>query len=297
MKFIVLKANPSVLLLLATLVLVGCQRETKPVRSLIGQKAADGLLPVISPRHIRELRITGATLTEDHWKYVGEFHLLEELTLRQCDIDGQDLTYLTQLVNLKKLVIRVQPNDVADSDMNSLVSLTKLEQFELGSKLVTDVGLAKLANHENIEDIRLSCPAVTGSSLASFSAQQNLKNLELYGCATTDNEMQHIARFRYLRSLWLGHTEVTDAGLMLVSNNLWLVNVTPSPRMTDEGLLKFRQTLIVGRQQARKAGIVVPPDDLLFINTQNKKVRGKSPVGGQSKMLDQLQRSIMPTTP
>ncbi len=104
--------------------------------------------------------------------------------------------------------------------------------------------------------------------------------------------MKHLAQFKKLRSLAVHRTKVTDAGLRHLSGNYWLLDLIPSEHMTVEGMRDFRQKLLEGRRRARAAGLDVPPDDTLFIQTHlDADVRGTPPAPGYTRRLNEQEEA------
>lgn len=252
------------IILCLTSMMLGCtdpkfQKESYFLRS---KKEVDEYLPRISRSTVKNLDIENANLDEDDLSIIGSFRQLEYLQFYKCDIEDNDLQYFSELENLERL--------------------------DISSPKVSDEGLKHFAKLIHLKSLRLSCKNITGSGFSSLAHLQSIQSLDLNGCAIDDNGMLCISKFDKLNCLWLAHAPATDNGLDHVRHNYWLLNVTPSDKMTIEGLRVFREQLLKGRRQARESGKIVPPDDTLFIQSNDPKIRGAMPVPGYSKRINEL---------
>ena len=180
---------------------------------------------------------------------------------------GRVLARLAQLDHI--VAIELFDKDVSDEDLAGLAGMKQLKFLELSHNLrITDAGVAALAGLENLRYLDLTNTKVTGTGLKDRADMVSLEQLRLKECPVTDDTLAAIPRFPKLTHLFLGGTQVTDAGLMSLVGWHSLRVVSWSDRMSIEGQHAFNAAFLAARRKAREAGVPMDPRDTppIFFN-------------------------------
>ncbi len=100
-----------------------------------------------------------------------------------------------------------------DSELESIASLGRLEELQLGGFLVTDSSLRHLTGMVNLQILDLSSCDLTDQGLIHLRGLTSLKMLDLKRTWVTDAGLAHLKGLTNLQMLNLEETEVSDAGV------------------------------------------------------------------------------------
>ncbi len=222
------------------------------------QVGGEGLKQLASLEHLTVLDLSYTRLTD-----VGTMHLAGFKHLTRLHLDGTKITDegLKDLAGLKTLtVLELSNTSVTDEGLKHLAGLTNLTELELNVTHVTDDGLKHLAGLTNLTTINLWETGVHGANLKPLAG---LKKLTLFGVENkkvTDDLARGLSELGLLhtlfqvdvhtsagyvedgkrpakpaevRTLHLGNTQVTDAGLKYFAD---------FPNVTDLYLSKSQAT-------------------------------------------------------
>ena len=110
-------------------------------------------------------------------------------------------------------VTSIQASSLTDSQLVHVGRLARLERFRVDSPQISDSGLVALRGLTRLDwlDLR-GGGTVTDAGLVRLSKLKSLERLHLYNARITDAGIVHLKGLTKLRFLYLGATEVTDAG-------------------------------------------------------------------------------------
>jgi hypothetical protein len=108
----------------------------------------------------------------------------------------------------------VSIHDARDRDLESLPSLSRLNDLRLNSRQVTDEGLPHLRYLSNLKRLDLWCEQVTDQGLQHIGGLKKLESLDLLRTQVTDAGLARLGGLTNLRLLKLRNTKVTSAGLI-----------------------------------------------------------------------------------
>ena len=150
--------------------------------------------------------------------HIGRLHGLQELYAydNRHPTPGEGLTDLAGLKGLKVLVLG--DNLCSDAGLATLSSrLSGLTQLGIGGERVTDAGLNHVAKLKGLQELTIYKSRVTGAGLAVLLDLPNLTSLDLQESAGVDDSgVEPLRKLTRLRTLGLGGTTVSDAGMTVI---------------------------------------------------------------------------------
>ncbi len=205
---------------------------------------------------IEKLTIGESAMTVDGWQKLGKLTNLQQLDLRDCPLNNEQLTAVVS-------------------------GLAKLKALRLngtsGRTTVDDSGLAGLANCLDLKVL-----AVDGLWIGSQGLEHlknNLKLIELYASGTTidDSAAELLAGFPALRKLRLSRTSVGTAGIAAIGKlPLEDLDISEASGISDEtletvGHMKSLKRLNLWRDSVSDEGVVhlAGLTDLEWLNLDN----------------------------
>jgi thiol-disulfide isomerase/thioredoxin/Leucine-rich repeat (LRR) protein len=178
---------------------------------------------------------TGADITDEGLKTIGEIVNLKSLDLAGNKITDAGLIHLRNLTRLENLGL--DNTGITEAGLANLEPLQALEDLRLytGHRVtdvgaahlaklkslrrltdnltVTDVGVALLASLPRLETLSLSDSTITIDGARQIAGMKSLKRLGFGGCPIGDEELAAMCDLPNLEWLQLSHTHVSGDGL------------------------------------------------------------------------------------
>jgi hypothetical protein len=155
-------------------------------------------------------------LTDEMLSPVPGLHKLRQLVLSGTSVSAKGATYIGGCRRLEQLDLR--RTRVDDSALARLAGLVGLVNLDLGATYIGDHGLSYIKELHNLEFLNLSETEVGDSSLHNLLSMGRLRNLDLRGTHITDQGLQIIGQLRTLEVLNLSSTRISDEGLLQLMN-------------------------------------------------------------------------------
>ncbi len=157
------------------------------------------------------IRIAGTGVTDAGLASLGKMTSLRNSALGD-QITDAGLEKLLPLTSLEALWLG--NNDrIGDAGMRCVGRFSSLNALDVGSKKITDAGIAQLQNLKHIYDLRLRCNGMTDAGMAHLQRLRQLGFLQLESDQLTDAGMATLRRFPRLATFKLRGDRVTGAGL------------------------------------------------------------------------------------
>jgi len=210
----------------------------------LGKEAADPVFQLLADcKQLRRLQVNGSKITSEGMNALGRLTQLEELDLRDCLLDKDQLPKLAKLTQLR--VLRIGPimltlgGDMmrsqeqldaiyspTDATLQALIPLFRLERLELDRAILTDRGLSHLRSLTNLRNLSLEAKGVTDDGLKVIGEFRTLTDLTLVCRGVTPNGLPHLNPLTELRRLSIVYPrEITADSLKLLAKH--------HPRLTE----------------------------------------------------------------
>lgn len=195
----------------------------------------EGILHLANLRDLRTLYLTKTHITDDGLEVLGDMVHLKELDLAGTPITGNGFAHLSEIATLNYLNLAF--SDVNDNGVNHIKDLRHLESLSLIHTRISDQGLEYLKGHEHLTLLRIGrCEMVTDAGLAHVAEIPELQELGLSSTPITDDGLRNISHLKSLRRLDLSGTLVTDEGLRhLIGLDLLELDLSET-KVTPEGM-------------------------------------------------------------
>jgi hypothetical protein len=117
--------------------------------------------------------------------------------------------------------VHLTGSSITDAGLDSLKSMSKLEELDLANTAVTDAGLVKLQGLTQLRRLRLLDTKITDDGIENLKALKNLEDLDLGNTQ--------------------GNSQIGDAGLAKLKglDNLQILNLSGT-QVTDDGLKSLK---------------------------------------------------------
>jgi Leucine-rich repeat (LRR) protein len=160
---------------------------------------------------LTRLWIAGTRVTDAGLESIGKMTAMSDLALGNQITDAG----LHKLLPLKHLeALWLGDNDhITDVGMQCVGRFSGLSAFDVGSRKVSDAGLAQLKDLKQIYDLRLRCPGMTDAGVACLHGLRQLASLQLESDQLTDAGMATLRDFPRLAALELRGNRITGVGL------------------------------------------------------------------------------------
>lgn len=220
---------------------------------------------------IVELDLTELMLDYEVLAAIGTLPDLEVLLLGGTNVDDKGIPPLCELPRLTLLGLR--RTLVTDKAIPHLARLPNLQRIYLSDTSVSDAGMAHLATMDRLLQLALANTRVTGSGVSRLERLASLERLWLDSTKLGDDGVEMIARsFPRLEILFIGQTEVTDAGVAEIArlSNLAVLSLENTP-VTDASV-----PILAGLGSLRRVnlrGTAVTPVGIETLSTQRPELR------------------------
>ncbi|MGV3486924.1 MAG: leucine-rich repeat domain-containing protein [Planctomycetaceae bacterium] len=148
---------------------------------------------------LRNLRVSGAAVTDDTVKALANLTNLAALSLQQTA--------------------------VTDKGIEVISAMPKLKELNLYGTPVTDASLATISRLPSLQKLRLRATKVTGDNAAAFGEMNSVVDLDLSETSFSSGGLSAVAKMPKLRLLNLWLTEVDDAGVEALAPQVHLTQL------------------------------------------------------------------------
>ena len=237
--------------------------------------AGDGLRPLRGLRRLESVSISGFAITDPLLADLAAIRSLRELNIGQVVVRpapgskpgspaaDEGFARLAALPRLEKLIIKGFPR-LTDAGMARLLAglpgLTML-YLDGGPPTLTATTQAVARHHPDLESLAVRQTGVADADLPAIAGLGRLRSIDLGKTAVTDAGIAHLRPLRGLMSVVLDDTGVGDASLEVVAEwpEVWQLLATKT-KITDAGLahlarLPKLRTLFVGGSSLSDAGM------------------------------------------
>jgi Leucine-rich repeat (LRR) protein len=130
---------------------------------------------------------------------------------------------------------------MTDQGLAGLANDRMLERVYCFKPCITDTGVNHLANLTSLKKLELlRAPELTDATLVHIAGLTNLEEITLSGTSITGSGLVHVARMRKLRSLTIPNSALDDAGLAYLGRLTSLQKLyIGGGKYTDTGLTKL----------------------------------------------------------
>lgn len=165
---------------------------------------------------LKRLVVVSRVVTAEGMKNLAALQSLEELELDCQDLPLKQISALSQLKNVKKIVAFRTP--VGPQGIEVLKDMTQLEYLHLNSPDINDDSIATINTLSNLEWAEFDYGTLTNEGIKQLQLPK-LKQLSLDGCKNvTDDGLGNFSGMPALESLMLGSTGVAGIDLTPLAN-------------------------------------------------------------------------------
>jgi len=156
-----------------------------------------------------ELSIDCEEMSDEWIAYLKGLHRLHYLGIRDANITGEGLRYLTT-TELNYLDLR--GSRITDDGLKQIARFSRLIFLKLAETHITDAGLVHLHGLQALQTLVLRGTKITDAGLCNLGPLHNLSVLDLIDTGVTDAGLQHLRGVPKLRLVSTQHTKVTLEG-------------------------------------------------------------------------------------
>lgn len=170
---------------------------------------------------LKKLYLHRLQATDESLACLAELKGLETFFIWDAtDVTDAGAMHLAHLENLQ--TIHLSDSQAGDGALKALAKLPKLTRISMQKNMITDEGLAHLAEMKQLQSlwVGISKGTITDEGLASLAGLENLTKLELQHSQITDAGLEHLKGLKNLRGLIVGNTPVTEEGLAKLRKDL-----------------------------------------------------------------------------
>ena len=188
-------------------------------------------------RGVKVLEIRGATIGEDDLARPPFLETLERLVVDRSLATDAAMLPLSRARQLRALELGDTP--IGDRALEA-INAPRLQELVLRRTMISDRGLAPLADMPELSRLSLSSVRVTGSGLAAIGPKPKLAHLELVNTPFTDQGLRSLSSLTNLEELLLVATHVTGSDLDQLAplTRLKRLSLAGSP-IDDAGLARL----------------------------------------------------------
>lgn len=164
-----------------------------------------------TPKHLINLNLYGANITDKSLKIIARIPSLEILNLN--DVSGE----------------------ITNQGIVSMVkSLPNLTTLGVSHSPITNEGLKPIGSLENLDQLILDQTDIGDDGLIHLKTLKNLETLKMLGTKVTDDGLVHLTALPKLKRLTLKGTNITGAGAIAHLTNLTKLEYLTVPRENFE---------------------------------------------------------------
>ncbi|MBL8868033.1 MAG: leucine-rich repeat protein [Planctomycetia bacterium] len=213
-------------------------KKLKVLRLARTKVTAAGLAHFGGCSDLTELALEGEAIIDAAVAPFKDCRKLKTLFLSHAAITDSGLANFAGCVELASLNLN-HVKGVGDAGIRA-ISTAKLMDAELSGTGITDASLTRLAGNTILHSLKLSDTKVTNAGLAALKDLPALDDLALIHLPITDEGLAAL-QGKNFRVLQLGHTKITDAGIVHLKASTRLSNLElPGTKVTDKGLSNLR---------------------------------------------------------
>ena len=209
---------------------------------------------------IVDVFVPSTSLDLNSWNQILSFRYLEELSLRDCQLDPdvdfsgyrylQDLEIagtalsLRQVRSIAKLtqLEKLSLDEASDDWLRYIGRLNNLRVLVISGGDFSDDGIAKLGDLKRLRGLGLGGTRFTSKSASWISKCKDLEWMCLAGTKIDDEGVKQLTGLAELKVLRLDDTQITDSCLASLAQlpnleDLWLTNTN----VTDAGIRKLAE--------------------------------------------------------
>ena len=161
--------------------------------------------------NLKSLVLFRTKITDEGLKGLAGLSSLDSLDISYTDCTGAGLANLPNRKSLHRL--EMMNAKVTDEGVRALTGMTALDFLRLdGNRKLTGVTLSLLADMKGLRYLSLSKTGLTNDGLKGLP-ELPLKDLHLSSTKITDEGIKELAKQKSARTLDIGGTPVTGAGL------------------------------------------------------------------------------------
>ena len=126
-------------------------------------------------------------------------------------LTDEDLEALKQ--DLRLHAVRLNDTIISDAGLAKLAELDNLLCISANRTKITDAGIAKLARLAKLNTLHLAANRLTDACAGSLAQVKNLKELDLSDTSISDKGILKLAGLKHMKSLHLNRSLITDKGI------------------------------------------------------------------------------------
>lgn len=195
--------------------------EDMPLGSLTSLESLEFVDSNISVRALEGLRGHKSLRAFSLWKSIapvgqgvvailGSIPTLDYINLHQAGLEGDPLTPLTKLKNLR--ILHLGANKYSEEQLAVLADLPALEELFFGNSMLLDHSMAFLPSVKTLQRVWLNDSKLADPITASLGAMPSLTYLNLSGTNVSDAMLKGLGGNRSLRELHLVNIPATGNG-------------------------------------------------------------------------------------
>jgi hypothetical protein len=189
---------------------------------------------------LEKVGIDGATFSDSGMKHMAGWKSLKTMTffhqLNKKEFTGGGLTHLKDLPHFESFGCGGSP--FTDAGMAAAAKLPHLKDLRVWHTMNTDAGTAKLKDAANLRSVWLApqfTPRITDESLAKLADVPTLEEVKITETKLTwDGGLRHLKALPKLKKLNLDETDVSDADLTKLKDELPNVEVARKPPTEEQ---------------------------------------------------------------
>ena len=236
-----------------------------------GTDVSDKIAALIGAQSkLTKLTISQSSMTNEGWKQLGKLSSLQQLDLRECGVNNEQL-------------------ELAIKGMRKLKALRL--NGKSGATQVDDMGLKQLANCPELKALALDHLWVGVQGLGHLKNCKKLAELYLAGTLVDDDALQLMKGMPSLKKLRLAQTSITEIGLEAISGlPIEDLDISECSQISDAALpaigkMKTLTRLNLWRDSVSDSGVTSLESlgDMQWLNLDNTQVTDAG-LGSLSKM-------------
>lgn len=209
-------------------------QDVRQVSILECKGVSDDMMKEIAKlKNLEELELLGVSVSDKGLAHLADHPKLKTVMLSNTKVDGSGLAHLNSVVNLE-----LRGAAVTVAGAQTIVKLANLETLSIHCSKIKMTDFADLKGMTGLRE--LDCERTpSGKGVGAVVATiPNLESLKVGGIGLDDSELAEIGKISSLKVLDLSQAELTDDGLLHISElvdleRLYLGGCTS---VSDEGL-------------------------------------------------------------